>query len=111
MRHIDSPELFGDGVGAGTSGDFTCQICGTTYNEGADAAGDYMHRESVTHTTFAGLDVGDCCFERIEMEVEARMTFILRWFRAIVETRRSDVARDARVLDDIAMERPYRDAR
>ncbi len=111
MRHIESPELFGGGVGTGTSGDFTCEVCGTTYNEGADEAQDWMSRETVTHTTFAGLDVGDCCFERIEQEVEERMTDILRWLRAIVETRRADVARDARALDDIAMERPPREIR
>ncbi len=111
MRHIDSPELFGVGCGTGTSGDFTCQICGGMYNQGADEAEDYMNRETITHTTFAGLDVGDCCFEKIESAVEERMTDILRWFRAIVETRRAEVARDARALDDIALERPLRSSR
>jgi hypothetical protein len=105
MRHIDSPELFGVGLGGGTAGDVTCGLCGTSYNQGADEAGDYHARDSVTTTEFAGITICDCCFERVEDEVERRMTDILRWFRVLVERRRAEVARDLKVLDEVGMER------
>lgn len=108
MRHIDSPELFGVGCGGGTSGDITCEFCNTPYNEGADEAGDFHDRDSIRFTSFADLTICECCFERVEDEIERRMPDILRWYRAIVERRRAELARDITQLDAIGLERPIR---
>ena len=87
MRHDDSPELFGGGCGAGTSGDIECDICHEKYNQGADEAEDYADRTTVCWTDFAGLTVCDCCFWKIEEEVLKRMPQIIPWYQKIVEER------------------------
>lgn len=104
MRHFDTPDLFGEGFGSGTCGDIYCDVCKTLFNEGNDKNEQY-DGESVGFTNFAGLTVCDCCFERVENEVEQRMPQILVWYRAIVEKRREDVAKDVRLLDDIGLDR------
>ncbi|MCE5212926.1 MAG: hypothetical protein LLG40_15395 [Deltaproteobacteria bacterium] len=88
MRILDTPELFGCGIGVSTLGDITCEICGTRYNEGADDVGCY-NGESVLHTTFAGKTVCECCFEEVENEVLRRIDDIIPWFRKILNGRKN----------------------
>ena len=87
MRFDDSPELFGVGIGHGTSGDIECGICKAKYNQGADEKEDYHDRETVNHTDFAGMTVCDCCFEKVEREVLRRMPDILLWYKKILDAR------------------------
>jgi hypothetical protein len=107
MRHEDSPDLFGCGIGSGTCGDITCDLCKVTHNEGndkrADEEGDcvYLETPSVLHTRFAGLTVCDCCFEKIENEIERRMRDILPWWRKIQEERSQRIKGDLSLLDRI----------
>jgi hypothetical protein len=85
MRFEDTPELFGSGVGTGTCGDIRCDICGTSYNEGEDEREVYDN-DSVTHTSFAGLTVCFCCFEKIEKEVLRRMPDIINWYTRLLQS-------------------------
>ncbi len=90
MRYEDTPELFGGDCGSGTYGDITCGICQTAYNQGADEKGDY-NGDSVTWTSFAGLDICNCCFEKIENEVLGRMGQILPWYKRLLLARRKSL--------------------
>ena len=89
MRFEDSFELFGGGAGHGTYGDITCEWCGTTHNEGEDEREVY-DGESVSHTDFAGKQICECCFEKIEHEILCRMRDILPWYRRYLDSRRGD---------------------
>lgn len=101
MRHQDTPELFGVGIGHGTAGDITCDICKAKYNEGADEAGDYMDRETTRHTRFAGLTVCECCFEKVEDEVENRMPDILKWYAQILLRQREELEQSEALLRNV----------
>jgi hypothetical protein len=103
MRHDDSPDLFGGGCGAGTSGDIECDICQEKYNQGADDAEDYHHRPTVGWTSFAGMTVCDCCFESIEDEILRRMPQILPWYQKIVDKRLSRAMEDSKNLQILEM--------
>ena len=77
-RFEDSPELFGVGVGSGSDGPLTCNLCGREYPE--------TPGETQAHLTyFAGMQVADCCFEIIEAEIIRRMPSILSWFERLVQ--------------------------
>lgn len=92
MRYDDSPDLFGCGVGHGTSAEIRCDWCGTLYNEGADADNeDEVPGEDVRFTVFAGKTVCECCFEKIERAVLLRMRDILPWYRKILDAHRADL--------------------
>ena len=87
MRLQDSPDLFGAGMGYSTTGEVICQFCGKVYNKGIGVDDDDMNEndgESVLHTDFAGLQVCECCFEKIEDEVLHRISDILAWYRRYV---------------------------
>jgi hypothetical protein len=86
MRFEDSPELFGYGVGGGTTAVIICGICGNVYNEHRETIPDFL-AESVRHTTFAGIEVCECCYEKVETEILHRMFHILKWYRKIVDAR------------------------
>ena len=101
MRFDDSPDLFGRGVGQSTSGDFTCEMCCRVYNEGADAKEEYGS-ESVGHTEFAGLEVCEECFERIENAVLARMGDILPWYAKILTEWRGRLEKHEDALKNVA---------
>lgn len=107
MRYDDSPDLFGAGVGAGTTGDIKCGICGTLYNEGNDERQDY-NGDSTLWTVFAGLTVCDCCFEAVESEVLSRMKYILPWFIKILNRQKESVVKKALLVEEVrrAMEEP-----
>lgn len=100
MRHEETPELFGSGCGAGTCGDIRCEICGTLYNEGNDEAEDYSG-DSELHTTFAGLTVCHCCFEKVEAEVLHRMPDILAWYHRILDKQKKELAGDEQALKTV----------
>jgi hypothetical protein len=88
-RFIDSPGLFGRGIGYSTCGDFTCAVCGV-YNEGYD-------KEAILVDTFAGLEICGDCFEKIEREILRRMPDILQWYKKILNYR----AEQGKIVDDL----------
>lgn len=97
-RILDTPELFGAGCGVSTSGDITCDWCGTRYNEGADEVQCY-DGVSVLHTTFAGKVICECCFEEIENEILHRIDDVIPWFRKILNARKNRVEKLLGALD------------
>lgn len=103
MRHDDSPDLFGRGMGTGTSGDIECDICQEKYNQGADEAEDYGDRPSVGWTRFAGMVICDCCFEEVEEEILRRMPDIIPWYQKIVDKRLSRAMEDNKNLQLLEM--------
>lgn len=76
---------------------FTCQICGTKYNEpdgltpGPDDDPLCLNEggEGIIETHFAGLDVAQCCFGRIEAEIIRRAPDVLAFLIRVVERQRS----------------------
>lgn len=87
-RFEDTRNLFGYDSGSATSGTVTCGICGTTYNKGADDNEEYDDENEIYETTFAGLTVCECCYERIENAVLGRMDDILPWYERILKAQR-----------------------
>lgn len=90
MRIFDTPELFGMGCGSGTCGDIQCDMCKTKYNQGNDKSENYSG-DSILHTDFAGIQVCECCFEKIENEVLLRMPDILKWYRQILNSKKKNL--------------------
>lgn len=75
-------------------------MCGKKYNVGADAREDYSG-DSVGHTEFAGKTVCECCFEKIESEVLARIGDILPWYRRHVERVKAKIAKAEKNLESL----------
>jgi hypothetical protein len=98
-RFIDSPELFGHGVGISICGYFTCAICGVKYNAGNDKAENY-DGDSVRVTTFAGVEICGDCFEKVEDEILCRLPDILRWYKKILE-RREEIKKVIEAIDNM----------
>ena len=95
-RLVDSPGLFGNGSGHGTSATVECEWCGTTHEGSAT--------ENTLIVNFGGKQVAECCFGQIEQAVLLQMDNILPWYTAIqrgrldqARTRLSD-ARAAAIL-------------
>lgn len=89
-RIEDAPDLFGCGIGVSTIGYFKCEWCGKEYNkDNEDENGDIIDASapSILHTTFAGKEIGECCFGKIENSVLHRMQDILPWFKRILDSR------------------------
>ena len=107
-RLIDSPGLFGLGVGTATYGDIKCEICNTMYNEGNDERGDY-NGDAVRNTTFAGLEVCECCFAAIETSVINHMPQILQWYAELLRTKRKNLELDEARLYNLCLELLKRD--
>ncbi len=101
MRFEDSPELFGCGVGTSTCGDIECEICGTKYNEGADASGVYRE-DAIPNTEFAGMIVCECCFEKIENEIWRRRKDIIPWITRRVKHLQSIIDDDKKMLAELS---------
>jgi hypothetical protein len=94
-RIFDTVNLFGVGSGFSTQGEIKCEICGKVYNKGADEEGeDYDDYSSVSHTMFAGMEVCECCYGKIEDEILHRMSSILDWYRNIVKLREEKIKSD-----------------
>jgi hypothetical protein len=93
-RFEDSPNLFGYGVGDSTDGEVICEICGNVYNKGIgidENNEDEDCGDSVRYTEFAGLQVCECCFDKIENEILKRMPDILSWYKRVVESQKKSV--------------------
>lgn len=91
MRFEDTPDLFGLGIGSGTVGAIECEWCGNVYNEDNESGdGDVIDStiDSVGFTNFGNKQICDCCFEKVENAVLARMDDILTWFRRIQDVRK-----------------------
>jgi len=92
MRFEDTPNLFGCGVGHSTLNEIRCGICGTVY-KARESEEEYIRR-----TDFAGIEVCDSCFEKIEREILRRMPDILPWFTRILEVREKQNERDRMLI-------------
>lgn len=101
MRFEDTPGLFGSGLGINTRGDFKCGICGKKYNIGADKEEDYENREGLTVEGFAGIDIGECCFEKVEDSVIKFMPLIIPWYKRILVARRKNLEDAEGVLKEV----------
>jgi len=99
-RFEDSPGLFGEGIGSATHGEFHCDFCGMVYFEGADRDENYDN-EGVGEALFAGMNVGDCCFWKVEMAVWNSRIQILQWFDRIMERRRKAVDGEERLMEKL----------
>jgi len=104
-RLQDSPNLFGVGMGYSTTAEVICEFCGKVYNRGIgvddDDDSDEDEGESVLHTEFAGLQVCECCFEKIENEILHRIHDILPWYRRYVQRKKHSIELDEKLLKDI----------
>jgi hypothetical protein len=87
MRFEDTPNLFGDGCGVSTGGDFTCSVCGVEHNKGNDEDQNYSD-DFIGVVEFAGMEICGNCFEDVENEILRRMNYIIPWYRRIIEARR-----------------------
>lgn len=96
MRFEDAPGLFGCGIGVGTTQEVTCGICKTTYPDTGE------NGDTVTWTEFAGLEVAECCFEKIEVEIWRLRDDVLPWIRRILEKRKASNDANMKELDAIA---------
>ena len=86
MRIIDSPGLFGVGVGGGTIGKIICEWCNKLYNQdNEDENGEPIdiNIPSVGFLTFAGKQICDCCYEKIENAMFYRADDFLDWLKKI----------------------------
>jgi len=69
MRFEDTPGLFG-ASGVSTEGNIKCEFCGNEYLDREDGAGEaFQDMDPIYFCDFAGLQVCQCCFERIEKAV------------------------------------------
>lgn len=83
-----TPGLFGRGLGTSTYGDITCEVCGKSYNEGADEKEDYTG-DSIGEARFGDITVCECCFGKVENAVLQHMGDILPWYRRYLEGRKA----------------------
>ncbi len=103
-RIEDSPELFGCGVGTSTNLHVHCEFCGQDHNvefKGVDPDTISHEGDSVLTTYFAGKEIADCCFEKIENEILRRMPDILLWYAGIVQRKRSSIERAEKYIRDV----------
>lgn len=107
MRIFDTPELFDGGVGASTGYELKCEFCGITHNKGLEPEKKIGEGDSVLHTNFAGKQICDCCFEKIETEILRRIPDIIDWYMRILEMRENRLIKDKEQLKllDITIER------
>ncbi len=96
MRFEDTPELFGVGSGRGSSGELLCEMCKTVHpDKGEDG-------DSVCWTSFAGMQIAECCFEKLESEIWSRRDDLLSWLRRILEKIKANHDSNVESLDAIA---------
>ena len=99
-RFEDTPDLFGSGMGWSTAGEFTCCICGITFNEGADETEDYDNDIGIIN--FAGNNVCEGCFEHVEQEILNRMDDIIPWYKRYIEAHRKRVDKEQALIDSLS---------
>ena len=104
-RFEDSPNLFGYGVGSSTSGEVICEVCKKVYNKGIgvddDGDDDWDEGESILNVEFAGLQVCECCFGKIENEVLHRMPDILKWYKRILASKKNQITEAETLLNGL----------
>jgi len=107
-RFEDSNDLFGVSPGDSTSSELICELCRKVYNQGIgtdeDNDDDWDEGESVLYTDFAGLQVCECCFGKIENEIVRRMSDILPWYKRIVDARKKQTESDEALLNQLSDE-------
>ncbi|MDD5589043.1 MAG: hypothetical protein PHP92_03220 [Candidatus Nanoarchaeia archaeon] len=99
-RFKDNPELFGCGIGVSTGFKIKCYLCGTIHNKEAKDEELSTEGDGVCYTVFAGLQICDCCFEKIENEILERMDDILLWYKNILKSRRENLEKSEKLLHD-----------
>lgn len=106
MRFEDSPDLFGCGMGIGTYGNILCEWCGKVYDGREDESGDPNSSEnkSISVTHFAGKQICDCCYEKIENEIISRMDDIIPWFIRILEEKHKNIHRFEAIIERLKEE-------
>lgn len=75
-----------------TSGyEHVCQFCGTVHNEGLGLNGsEFPEGESVAFFRFGDLQVGECCFKRLESAVLDCAPEIIAWLEYRAEAHRAE---------------------
>lgn len=108
-RFEDTPELFGNGIGHSTVGPIICEWCGNNYNlDNIDSDGDIInpHIDSICITEFAGKEICDCCFKKIEDEIFRRISDIIPWYKRILEHHKRRINKHYKMLKEKA--RPFK---
>jgi len=85
MRFEETPDLFGGGMGSGSTDELICEWCGNVY-ERQPACGD-----SVSFTHFGNKQICYCCFEKVENAVLKRMPAILKWYRRLLDAKKKQL--------------------
>jgi hypothetical protein len=101
-RFEDSPDLFGNGMGSSSCGEIICEVCGKVYNKGIgvdEDEDDDEEGDSILNTEFAGLQVCECCFEKIENETLRRMPDILKWYKKIIASKKNQISEAEALLN------------
>ena len=102
-RFEDTAGLFGCDSGVSTGYELECELCGRVHNPGADPdENPASEGDSICNTEFAGLQVCDCCFHKIESAVLARMPDILPWFIRIIKSREKQTAKVRALIGQVA---------
>lgn len=93
-RFEDTPGLFGSGAGIGTSANVSCDWCGAKYEGREREDGEPLEDNvSIGLANFGGLEICDCCFEKVEDAVLARMGDIIPWFARSLKAKRASLER------------------
>ncbi len=97
-RFEDSPDLFGRNIGHGVCGEVTCGLCGTIHNEGRVDEDSFPDAYSILVTTFAEIEICECCFERVERAVFSQRMDILKWLQRINQKNRELLRKEHKLL-------------
>lgn len=103
-RLFEEHGLFASGVGNSTASYLRCGLCGTEYNtHDKDSECDMSGPESewVRHTNFAGLEIAECCYGRIEKAVLDRRTDVLGFICRIIARERTVLRTDEALLSQL----------
>ncbi|MEI6228748.1 MAG: hypothetical protein WCP11_01850 [Candidatus Saccharibacteria bacterium] len=74
--------VFGSGSGFSTECQITCEWCGRVHNKGMGLDDEEETRGvTVRSIRFGGLEIAECCFEKLENAVLARAPDIAKWFK------------------------------
>ncbi len=99
-RLEDSVSLLGSGSGIRSYAEIKCQLCGKVYNEGCDDGSERgLSDEGVSWAYFAGLQVAECCWDKIERSVYEHMSNIIPWYKRILDRRRTRLNQDEERLN------------
>lgn len=104
-RYEDTCNLFGVGIGSGSCGEETCDICGAVHNEGCTTE-ETLSEDSVTWADFGDIHVCECCFGRIEAAVLSRIDDILPWYGRILAAKRAELERREKAAQPFLTEEP-----